>query len=336
MPGPPAEWVIVPTRDSALRTTVDSELTVAFEEHAMGQMQETGQRKAGIARPPAREDARERLLATMPVTERHIECAGISTAVLEGGAGTPVLLLHGPLGYAAHWLRVIPRLTQSHRVVAPDLPDHGISESRGVSLTADRMFAWLGELIQKTCTSPPIVVAQTVSGAIAARFAFTNGSKIKRLVLVDTLGLGAFEPEPAFAEALNAFVGNPTPQTLRSLWKQCAFDLEKTRARMGAYWEPFDEYNLDRARSPVTLAAVNTLIHQFGTAIPEEQLAAITVPTSLIWGRQDRATNLKLAQAASKRYGWPLVVIGDCADDPAIEQPEAFLEALRGFLEVQS
>ena len=51
-------------------------------------------------------NARERLLAGMPVTERRLELAGISTAVLEGGDGPPVVLLHGPGEYAAKWMRV--------------------------------------------------------------------------------------------------------------------------------------------------------------------------------------------------------------------------------------
>jgi hypothetical protein len=37
----------------------------------------------------------------MSVTERRLQLAGISTAVLEGGNGAPVVLLHGPGGYAA-------------------------------------------------------------------------------------------------------------------------------------------------------------------------------------------------------------------------------------------
>jgi pimeloyl-ACP methyl ester carboxylesterase len=58
----------------------------------------------GQSGPPVGVDARERLLAAMPVTERQLQLAGISTAVLEGGDGPPVVLLHGPAGYAAHWM----------------------------------------------------------------------------------------------------------------------------------------------------------------------------------------------------------------------------------------
>src|SRR3989337_255283 len=70
---------------------------------------------------------RERLLASMPVSERRLQLAGISTAVLEGGDGPPIVLLHGPGEYAAKWLGVIPDLVTTHRVIAPDLPGHGTS-----------------------------------------------------------------------------------------------------------------------------------------------------------------------------------------------------------------
>jgi len=75
--------------------------------------------------------------------------------------------------------------------------------------------------------------------------------------------------------------------------------------------------------------ALRSLILQFGwRVIPEEELARIAVPTTLIWGRHDRQTPLAVAQQASTRFGWPLHVIEDAADDPAFEQPEAVLKAL--------
>jgi hypothetical protein len=45
-------------------------------------------------------------------------------------------------------------------------------------------------------------------------------------------------------------------------------------------------------------------------------------------GAADLATPLRVAQAPSARYGWPLHVIEDAGDEPTIDQPEAFLRAL--------
>jgi pimeloyl-ACP methyl ester carboxylesterase len=94
-----------------------------------------------------------------------------------------------------------------------------------------------------------------------------------------------------------------------------------------------EAYALDRARAPGVNAALKHLMPQLGMpAIPPAELARITVPTTLIWGRHDRQVRLGLAEAASARHGWPLHVIERAADDPAVEQPEAFLQALRSAL----
>jgi hypothetical protein len=51
-------------------------------------------RRAG-EEPLAGPEARQKPIDAMPVTERRIEPGGIPTAMLEGGAGPPVALLHG-------------------------------------------------------------------------------------------------------------------------------------------------------------------------------------------------------------------------------------------------
>ncbi len=156
-------------------------------------------------RPILGEGARQRLLADMPVTERRLLLAGISTAVLEGGEGPPVVLLHGPMGNATHWMGIIPGLVATHRVIVPDLPGHGISEvTDDGRIDADRVMEWLGGLIEQSCVTPPAVVGQLLGGAIAARFAIDHGDRLSQLVLVDTFGLREFQPAPEFGLALRA------------------------------------------------------------------------------------------------------------------------------------
>jgi pimeloyl-ACP methyl ester carboxylesterase len=286
-----------------------------------------------LEREPAGENARRALLATIPVAECRLQLAGVSTAVLEGGSGPPLVLLHGPAGYAAHWMRVIPGLVATHRVIAPDLPGHGASEVGDRPLNAERVLAWLGELIDQTCALPAALVGQLLGGAIAARFASQHAGCVSRLVLIDTFGLSAFEPAPEFGQALNAFLAQPTEHTHERLWRQCAFDLDGLRERMGRRWEPFAAYNLDLIRTPGAQAALHALLQLFGSAIAPAELARIAVPVTLIWGRHDRATKLAIAEAASARYRWPLHVIDDANDDPPVEQPEALLRVLRAVLE---
>src|SRR5215207_9091103 len=116
----------------------------------------------------AGEDARARLLSGLPVTERRLPLAGVSTAVLEGGDGPPMVLLAGES--TAVWMRVIPDLVTTHRVIAPDLPGLGASEAPDGPLDADAALAWLDELIDQTCAIPPVLVGKGAGGALAARF----------------------------------------------------------------------------------------------------------------------------------------------------------------------
>jgi pimeloyl-ACP methyl ester carboxylesterase len=299
------------------------------------------------ARPPYRRrmtamanTARETLLAGLPVNERRRHLAGVSTSVLEGGEGPPMVLLHGPGEFAATWIPVLPRLARTHRVIVPDLPGHGASQVEEGLLDAERVLRWLDELIEETCPAPPVLVGGTVGGAIAARFAaqvtttqFTTtqrGPRIAGLVLVDTLGLAPFEPAPRFGIALHRFLAGPTQRSYERLMEFCTFDLDRVREQLGQRWDPYAAYAVELACDTRVQAALGSLIGQFAAApIPSEQLARIDVPTTLIWGRHDLATPLHVAEAASVRYGWPLHVVEDAGDEPFLDQPDAFLDALR-------
>lgn len=275
------------------------------------------------------DSARARLLAGLPVTERRLELAGVSTALLEGGDGPPLLLLHGPGEFAAGWLTVLEPLVRTHHVVVPDLPGHGDSRVTAGALDADRVLRWVGELIEKTCAAPPVLAGRVIGGAMGARFAIDQGGQLSGLVLVDTLGLTPFQPDARFGLAMHRFFGAPTPDTYERFMDFCAFDLDALRTQLGQRWSPFRDYAVELAGNAAVQAAVGNLIGQFAaTALPPTQLAEITVPTTLIWGRHDLATSLPVAEAASVRYGWPLHVIEDAGDDPALEQPQAFLRAL--------
>jgi pimeloyl-ACP methyl ester carboxylesterase len=269
----------------------------------------------------------------MPVTERRLELAGVSTAVLEGGDGPPVVLLHGAGEFAANWLRVLPDLVRTCRVVVPELPGHGASAVTGDPPDAGRVAAWLGELIERTCPSPPALVGHGLGGAIAARAAIDQGDRIARLVLVDSYGLSRYRPTPRFTLAVIGALARPTERTQERLFRQCVTDLDGLRGQLGEWGALLEAYALDRARSPGQKAALRSLIPLLGPpVIPPAELARIAVPTTLIWGRHDRQVRLGVAQAASARHGWPLHVIEDAADDPAVEQPETFLAALRAAL----
>jgi pimeloyl-ACP methyl ester carboxylesterase len=272
--------------------------------------------------------AREELLDATPVTERRLMLAGISTAVLVGGDGPPIVLLHGPGEFAFTWLRVAPELVKTNRLIIPDLPGHGATLPGKAPLDTDRVLSWLGELIEQTCPSPAYLVGHLLGGAIGARFAIAHSEELRGLVLVDTFGLCPLRPSPLFTLTLIHFLARPTAGSRDRFFRQCFVNMKRLEGELGTLWQPLMMLALEGANSPVQKAALRSMLPQFGwRAIPGEELARISVPTTLIWGRHDRQTRLAVAQRASVRFGWPLHVIEDAADDPAFEQPEAVLEA---------
>ena len=283
----------------------------------------------------AANQTRERLLAAIPMAEKIRELNGVSTAVLEGGDGPPIVLLHGQGEFAAVWIRVIPELMKTHHLVIPDLPGQGASEfAVGTPPDAKGVLQWLDQLIGETCDSPPVLAGHLLGGAIAARYAVDHGHRLTHLVLVDTMGLAWYRPAPIFAIPMVGFMARPTAKNRDRLFDQCFLDREQLRQRIGDSWEPLMEYALDRGRTPSVQSALRRQITGLGMRpIPPDDLARIDVPTTLIHGRHDLQVRLKTAEEAAAHYGWALHVIDDCRDDPAAEQPEAFIDAMRAALE---
>lgn len=286
-----------------------------------------------LSQPRTGQTHRERLLSGLPVTEQHLQLAGISTSVLVGGDGPPLVLLHGPGESAIAWMRVIPDLVTTHRVIAPDLPGHGGSRCESDDrLNAERVLVWLDELIDRTCSTRPVLMGHVLGGAIAARFSLEHDNRVEQLVLVDSLGLARFRPALRFALTMIGFLARPTERSYYRFMRQCSFDVDRLREEMGERWKPFAAYNVALARSPSAKQA-GLLMRTVGLPrIPPEDLDRISVPTTLIWGRHDRANRLRVAERASERHGWPLHVIENCADDPPRDQPQAFLRALHAVL----
>ncbi|MFP3990270.1 alpha/beta hydrolase [Streptomyces sp. E11-3] len=280
------------------------------------------------------QDARRQLVADIPLTEHRRDLAGVSTAALEGGSGPPVVLLHGVGQSCTVWIRVVPQLVGTCSLVVPDLPGHGesaIEDDRPP--TADLAVQWLTALVDETCATPPVLVGHNIGGAIAARFAAAHPESLAGLVLADAFGLGPFRPAPRFALSVAAFQLHSTERSRDRMLGRCMVDFDGVGRDMGQSWDRIADYTLDRARAPGAKARGRALMKALAMQpVSDADLDGITVPTTLIWGRQDPETRLRFAERAAARYGWPLHIIEDCGADPNLEHPNAFVAALRTAL----
>ncbi len=66
--------------------------------------------------------------STAPLSKRHLTVHGKQMAVHDGGAGDPVVFLHGNPTSSYLWRNVVPHVASTHRCVVPDLIGHGDSD----------------------------------------------------------------------------------------------------------------------------------------------------------------------------------------------------------------
>jgi pimeloyl-ACP methyl ester carboxylesterase len=280
--------------------------------------------------------SRERMLAGLPVTERRLQVAGVSTAVLEGGDGPPLVLLHGGIECGgAIWAPAISQLAESHSLVVPDLP--GLGESEPVSrLDAGAFAEWFAELLRQTCAEEPALIAHSLGGKLAARFAADHGDLLRRLVIYAGPGIGPYRLPFRLMVVATLFGVRPSERNAERFDRFAVLDLDLTRERDPDWWDAFSRYTLSRAVVTHVKRTMRQLIKTGTKQVPDADLRRIAVPTELVWGRRDRMVPLSLAEGASERLDWPLHVIDDAAHVPHIEQPEGFMRALGSALATRS
>lgn len=114
-------------------------------------------------------------------------------AYREVGAGSPLILLHGSPGDGRSWSRLVPRLAEYYRVIAPDLPGYGDSDplpANTIERTAT-MGAAICQLIDG-CGAAVRLCGHSYGGNVALHAAIARPRSVQSLVLF----------EPVFFRAL--------------------------------------------------------------------------------------------------------------------------------------
>jgi pimeloyl-ACP methyl ester carboxylesterase len=273
------------------------------------------------------EAPRERMLAGLPVVERRVRIGGVETAVLEGGDGPPLLLLHGGIECGApYWAPVIPSLVRTHRVVAPDVP--GLGESEAVDdLDPPTFDRWLGELLDES-SGRPVVVAHSLVGNYAARFAIRHAERLDALVVYAAPGIGPYRIPFGLRAVAIRYAVRPTVRSAERFESYALLDREATRDRDVEWFDAFSTECLEKGKTRAVKRAMSRLLKFGAKRIPDSELARISSPVAVVWGRGDRMTPLSVAEVAVRELGWPMHIVDGAAHVPHLEQPERFLEAL--------
>ncbi len=282
--------------------------------------------------PRAPDSARARLLQGWAGEPEMVRLNGTMTSLLSVGMGPPLILLHGGIECGgAYWAPVVARLAERFQVLIPDVP--GLGESEPFAELNDPAFArWFDELLRATGAVQPVLLAHSLLGSLAARYAVQRGDRLGRLVLYGAPGIGPYRMPTKLLIAAIRFRLRPTARNNERFERVALLDRDRTRLRDQEWFDAFSSYGLSCALRPHTKRTMKQLIRLGTKQISDEELQQIRVRTALLWGVRDRMVAAALATRAHERFGWPLSMVPDAAHVPHMEQPELFLEALLELL----
>lgn len=257
---------------------------------------------------------------TEPITTR-ISVRGCNITMRRSGAGRPLLLLHGAGG--GHWLPYLTDLAARHDVIAPEHPGFGASDTPDWLDTIPDLANFYLDFLDQLDLNHVDVVGHSLGGWIAAELAVRNTRRLASLTLVCSAGIHV-----KGVPQVDTFLLNDE-QLFRAMFHDQKFADEALRRAQ----EPGLE---DMQLKNRTITA--KLIWQPRAYDPHlaKWLHRIDVPALLLWGANDKLFPKEYAFAFQKLVpGSSLAVIPDCGHIPQVEQREAFVAALEGFLETK-
>ena len=136
---------------------------------------------------------------------KHLTLAGLHWPASEAGSGdTPVLMLHGWLDNSLTFYRLAPTLRSLGNIWAMDHAGHGYSDHRpeGQSYLLADYVADLAELIETHFADHDKVdlVGHSLGGIVSMLYAAAFPEKVRRLVMIDSLGPISKAPEESVSQ----------------------------------------------------------------------------------------------------------------------------------------
>lgn len=263
-----------------------------------------------------------------------ISAGGIETNYHDMGedSGTPLLLLHGSgpgVTAWANWRFNLPVLSETRRVVAPDMVGFGYTERPpGVDYNLDTWVKHGIDFLDALGIEKADVVGNSYGGALALAMAIRHPDRIRRLVLMGAAGVD-FELTPG----LDAVWGyTPSVENMRELISTFAFNQEMMS----------DELAELRYRASVRPGFQEAFASMFpaprqrwvdALASSEKDIRAMDKETLIIHGRDDvivpPVTSRKLFEYIEYAQ---LHLFGRCGHWTQIEHADRFNKLVTDFL----
>jgi len=264
--------------------------------------------------------ARRAELRAAALERRSITVGEDHVAYLAGGAGEPLLLIHGFSADSGNWVRIARYLTPHYFVVAPDLPGFGEStrdESADYSLAAqaERMHALAEALGLGTFN----VGGNSMGGAIAGVLAARHPAEVRSVWLLDPGSVASAkesELQARLAKGENPFLvvdADGFERLLDFVFVERPYiprPIEGYLAAQAVEHRSFNEkVGRDLLAKPIAL---------------EKEVKGLEVPTLIVWGDHDRLVDVSGAEILHAALpNSHVVVMQNTGHIPMVEHPEA-------------
>ena len=232
---------------------------------------------------------------------------GLDYAYEESGSGTPVVFAHG-LTFDRHmWDPQVAALSSRYRCIAYDLLGHGASAGGRDGYSLEDEAENLHELMARWGATPAHIVALSMGGMMAMRFAIAHPQEVLSLALFDT---SAEEEEAANVPRYEALLAASRGPNLA----------------VAAYKESYIALDFDAIEPALKAVTGRTNV------LPA--LSRLDVPALVVVGAEDVATTPDKAQHIAEAIpGARLETIAGAGHMSVVEQPERATELLSSFLD---
>ena len=241
------------------------------------------------------------------------------------GQGPALFLLHSLLSDRASFDAITPALSQSFRVIVPELPGFGGSQAvqGGLAEVADRMAQAVRD---GAGGGEAIVLGNGYGGFVALQMAIRHPGIATKLILADC---GAAFPE----DGRQAFRNMAAASAARGL--QAITDVAMRRLFAPEFQQQHPD--LMQGRREAFLKTDPDVFQMACGALAEldlrPQLKQVKVPVLVLVGEHDEATPPPMSYELTA--GLPdahLLIIPGCAHVPQLQSPEMFLAMIGDFL----
>jgi haloalkane dehalogenase len=145
-----------------------------------------------------------------PAEHRWLDFRGARIHYVDEGTGDTLLLLHGNPSWSFLYRKIIARLREDYRCVAPDYPGYGMSEApAGYRYTPQEHSRFLEEFVDKLGLSRLTVMVQDWGGPIGFAFAGRRPELIRAFVVGNTFAWSLNDDlrVALFSRMMGGFIG---------------------------------------------------------------------------------------------------------------------------------